>query len=200
MNESPPDEGLTGYGRLRRWALTAPWWQLAVINGLFAGVVFGLLNALMDPGDGPVAGLPAPVFDGLYFGLIMGPLLAWFGVRQRRRVRAATGGATPGQVIESTRAAFRGPVPADPEARRVAYDLARHQLDELRRRRAFALVTFGFFTALSVVLALTDDPWFWLIALMFAGFLGWAVWLPGHLRRRIELLRPDAASEPGPAV
>jgi hypothetical protein len=84
-----------------------------------------------------------------------------------------------------------GLVPEDPEARRVAYDLAIFALAERQRRRSALSLAGALLLAAGVHLAAVASPWWWLSGAFCAGLLvyGWFV-LPARLERRAELLRP----------
>jgi uncharacterized membrane protein YfcA len=169
--------------------LNAPRWVLSLWTGLPFGAfmtIFGVLR-----GDRWLAALIGGAIGGLIFGAIMGP----FAHRMYRRQRQVVGTASPEVERAAGKATWRGPVPEAPEVRAVALKLIDHQLGELRRRRTLTLVSFASFSALYVVIALAWSPWWWLAAAFFAVMLAMTVGLPGHLRRRADLLR-KADSQP----
>jgi MFS family permease len=169
---------------VREHLLRAPWWVHSLMSGVPFGVVMALLERLRD--DEPWgAAVSGGVPGGVLFGAVMGPFLQ----RQAARTLAATGPMAPWIRRAATRAAWRGPVPADPEVRAAALRVVDHQLAEWQRRRTFLVGTYAFFTGLCVVLALTSSAWWWLAALGFGGMLGVSVLMPGWLRRRRTLLQ-----------
>ena len=89
------------------------------------------------------------------------------------------------------RAASRGPVPADPDEREAAHDLALDHLRELDRQRYWAPALF---VALAVVwagVALTGPAWVWvLVPLLLVAAVGHP-WLRGRMRERAALLAPE---------
>jgi hypothetical protein len=128
------------------------------------------------------------VISGVLFGGFMGPFTAW----QTRRMRSATGEASTDEVLLASRAVLRGPVPIDPELRATTHRLATHRLAQLERWRVFTTVVFVLAVIGEAFAAVAISPWFWLAVAFFAGMLTYSVWLPARLRRRIELLGPDA--------
>jgi len=169
--------------RVRTWLSGAPRWVLSV----WAGALFGAFMAISGVlrGDGWPAALIGGAIGGLVFGAIMGP----FAHRTYRRQRQAVGTASPDVERAAGRATWRGPVPEDPEVRAAALALINHQLAEARRRRTFSFSSLTLFSALYVVAALTWSPWWWGAAALFGVLLVMAVGMPGHLRRRADLLR-----------
>jgi Flp pilus assembly protein TadB len=169
--------------------LNAPRWVLSLMAGVWFGAFMTIWGVLQ--GDRWQAALIGGAVGGLIFGAVMGP----FAHRMYARQRQAVGTTSRDVERAAGRASWRGPVPDDPEVRAVALKLIDHQLGELRRRRTLTLVSFASFSALYVVIALAWSPWWWLAAAFFAVMLAMTVGLPGHLRRRADLLR-KADSQP----
>lgn len=128
----------------------------------------------------------------MLFGAVTGPVLH----RQQRGVREAATRSPEGLSARVRRASWRGPVPQDPEVRAAARDLVLAQLAQYDKQRRWGPLAFGFFALLSLYLAITESPWFWL------GVVGWTLaaaghlWMRNRLRRRAELLRPDGSVLP----
>lgn len=90
------------------------------------------------------------------------------------------------------RASWRGPVPADPDEREAAHDLALDHLRDLDRQRYWGPAMFLVMAVLSAGVALTGPAWVWLtVPVWIAGAAGHP-YLRGRLRERAELLEPGA--------
>jgi hypothetical protein len=170
---------------MRERLQNAPWWVMSLISGVFFGVCMSVSNYLQQPGSW-TRSIVIGLMEGIFFGAFMGPLQ----VRQRRKRVAAIGKMPARDLRVAGRAAIRGPVPADPKIRQTAEWLATNQLKETLRIRWPGLIFLMFLTVGSVAIALTS-PWWWFgAAAMFSMFMFFVV-LPTHLRRRIEMLKPE---------
>lgn len=172
---------------MRHRLSTAPWWLLSLIVGVLFGVVCGVAVALLLPppyGGDATESVVIGLIGGVLFGLPMGPILA----RTNQRAREAIGALPAERLGEVSRAASRGPVPADPEIRAAATRLVRFQLAEALRYRTPMMILFGGFLVLQVLFAVTLAPWHWAVAVLVAVPLAVQVWQPRRLRRRAELL------------
>ncbi len=86
---------------------------------------------------------------------------------------------------------MRGPIPPEPDIREAAHRIALQQRRELLSKRRLSAVTFAAITVLNVLLAMTTSPWWWLAVLLFVSLASWQLWwLPSHLARRADRLRP----------
>jgi hypothetical protein len=172
---------------MRERLQSAPWWVMSLISGGFFGVWMTIFGYLEHPGSWTRA-IVIGLTEGVFFGAIMGPIQA----RQRRKRVAAIGTMPARDLRVAGRAAMRGPVPADPKIRQTAEWLATNQLKETLRIRWPGLIFLMFLTVGSVAIALTS-PWWWFgAAAMFSIFVFFVV-LPAHLRRRIEMLKPETS-------
>lgn len=167
----------------------APWWVWSLIEGAFFGSFMTVFFHAQDSAAGWPGAIVAGVISGAAFGAVMGP----FAARQRRRTAAAAGSLPDRDLRVAGRAVMRGPVPQDTETRQAAERLAIHQLKEFSRFRWLGLCVFAAFTLLSGYLALTSSPSWWAATAVFAVFEGLYLFLPRHLRRRVDLLKLGTA-------
>jgi hypothetical protein len=171
-----------------RWALLrAPTWVLSLVTG----TVFGLAMFAIQLFEGSTATAAAvgACLGGVIFGLVMGPISR----RTNDGFLEATAGLPAAQQRAVRRAVMRGPVPADPEARRSAASVIARQLATYRRMR-WAPVVYLAFIALSLWLTVSDSGWFALAALLFTGFCALHLWTPWYLERRRRLLAGETTS------
>jgi hypothetical protein len=168
---------------LRDRLLTAPRWAVGLVAGVPFGAFMGLSEGLRHGnwGDALIAGVIAGVIYGAIYGVFMH--------RRFGRYRAAIGGVPQRDVRRAAREARRGKVPEDPEARRAAYRLLDVQLGELRRQRRWAPILFVLLLGLSVFLALTQTPWWWVTVPCWPALLAMHLVMPRRMGRRLELLR-----------
>lgn len=173
---------------MNEWLARASRWQLGLLMGLSCGsgtaVVLGVLG-----GEGWTQALAGAIGAAVGGAGIGATLLHG---QARRRADAVAGLPAPARRTAS-RAAFRGPVPEDPEARGAAYALTQQALAEHRRRRVVGVLGAVVILAMLVNLAVQGSAWWWLVVAGTLGLLvhGWFV-LPGRLRSRAELLNPGA--------
>jgi hypothetical protein len=170
---------------LMKWqprVLHAPWWVLALVMGVPFGVAMGIFAYVRD-GNLPLA-LYMGAATGVFFGLLMGAVLA----RQNRRTRAAMAVA-PGQEQAVLRATNKGPVPSDPAVREAALRLLDGQRAQLARWRVPALVLFGLFAVLDAVAALMGAWWLWLGVALFVGLAALQLVAARRVERRIAVLQ-----------
>ncbi|WP_206686077.1 hypothetical protein [Kribbella qitaiheensis] len=172
-------------------SLTGSRWLLPLAAGLPAAVIVALFVGFSTP---------APWTAALICGVIAGALLA--GLRdhqaqaQRELIRNAVGDLPIDLVVSALRAMRKGAVPADPEIREAALNIAEYQLT-LTPSRSVAMSVFPLTGAvLAIVSASTAPDWVLLVfalptllALACTGVLLWqAYYLPRHLRERIRRL------------
>jgi hypothetical protein len=165
------------------WLAHASRWQLALITGIPFGVVMGVYAGVQSER------WPVAVIGGALGGVIVGPVMGAFAYRQNRSVRETIGGAAVESRRRIVRAAWRGPVPDDPEDRAAAARLADHQRAQMRRTRTLSVGVFAVFLVLESYLAIARSPWFWLAAAFMAGMLALSLLTPRRLERRAERLR-----------
>jgi membrane protein YdbS with pleckstrin-like domain len=173
---------------LRERFQSAPWWVLSLTMGCFFGAWMTVFGYLEHPGNWMRAAVIG-LIDGVFFGAVMGPLQ----VRRRRRMVAAIGNMPARDLRVASRAVMRGPVPTDPEIRQAAQWLATNQLKESSRFRWLGLILLVFVTMVSVAIALTSSPWWWLGAVAMFSMFAFFLLMPIHLKRRIEMLKLETS-------
>jgi hypothetical protein len=89
------------------------------------------------------------------------------------------------------RAAHRGRVPPAPEVRAAAERIATFQLTVFRRQRPWGIAFFLLLTAAAAAMAIASNPGWWVLAPVFGALVALHVYVPRHLRRRIELLQRE---------
>jgi Flp pilus assembly protein TadB len=185
MRTQPEGRGTT----LREKFQKAPWWVLSLTMGVFFGAWMTFVGYLEHP-DSWTKAIIIGLFDGVFFGAIMGPLQ----VRKRRRRVAAIGDMPARDLRVANRAVMRGPVPTDPQIRRAAQWLATNQLNETSRFRWLVVILLAFVTMVTVAIALTSSPWWWLLVVGMFSMFAFFLLMPIHLRRRIEMLKIETSS------
>jgi hypothetical protein len=170
----------------------APWWVWSLVVGVAFGL-FRFFRALLLDDVSLVAALLLGLVSGLIFGLILGPVLS----RLAKRQREAMGAADDNSARAARRAMMRGPVPEDAQVREAAARTAAFQLQQLHRQRLWGPPFWLLMIALAVWMTVTRSPWAILALIVFCGGLVYQLWMPRHLRRRLELLQQhqDSRSE-----
>lgn len=180
---------------LRAYLQTAPWWVVGAVQGTIFGLPFGIFTGLQH-GESWVGVVITVLVSGAAFGLAMGLVVR----RQRRRQPYPVPDLDLDRRRAAERAAVRGPVPTDADARREAAALTRHQLQLMARGRPFALVVFSVFLVLALLAAVTAGGWlYWVGAVLMAGMLAQIVLRPRRLQQRLVLLTGqdgDDAAQP----
>jgi len=179
---------------MRERMLHAPAWVLAVVSGTIFGL-FWVLWMHYGEGDSWTASLVQGGLMGLVFGAIMGPVQH----RQQRGVREVADGSPEGLSKRVRRAAFRGPVPAEPTVREAAHGLVLAQLAQLDRQRRWASPFFLLLAALGVFQAVIDNPLWWLAVVLWTAGAVAHPYLRSRLRRRADLLRLDPSAQQVPS-
>ena len=186
MTPWPPDAAARHDHPVRERLLDAPAWVLALFTGTFFAVFWALTTRVQ--GESWSAAVVQGAILGVFFGGVMGPVLH----RQNRGLREAAARSPEGLSKRVRRAAWRGPVPDDVDVRRAAHEVVLAQSAQLERQRVWGPAVFLLLAALGTYLAVADDPWWWLSVPV------WITAAAAHrvvllrLRRRAELLRPDA--------
>lgn len=125
----------------------------------------------------------AGVAGGIFFGALMGPLLA----AQNRRALNAMDPLPLDQRRAALRAASRGPAPTDPAVREAAAHLVADRLATANRQRKPMTIFFSAFLVLEMVSAILGNPWLCLavagIAAMIVVVRRNPVWLGRRLAR-----------------
>jgi hypothetical protein len=174
--------------RVRAYVSGWPRWAAPVLAGVGFGIAMGL-SAKHD-GDGWLgAGFMAT--SGIPFGLAT----AWWVPRLRRQRELAEAGIPADQLQYARLAASRGPLPAAPEVRAAALQITSYQLAEATKRRKVRILIGGVFLIGTVGAASEGSPWALLYALCGAALVYFHWYWPRQLRRRIELLGGDTATD-----
>jgi hypothetical protein len=172
----------------------SPWW----VQGLAYGVLFGVgmtVFSRFQLGEWGPAVLGG-VVGGALFGLVMGRFMS----RVNQRMLSGLEDLGPGERRTVLRGSWRGAVPTDPGHREAARALLQRQRDATVRTLRWSIAVFAGGIVLYVVLALTRTGWWWLGAVLFAGFLAWTLAAPARMDRRLALLRssPDGLLRSSP--
>lgn len=168
---------------MRERLLHAPVWVLGLVNGVLFGLFWTAWSRYGD-GESWTSSLATGAVLGVVFGCVMGVVQH----RQQRGVRDAAVHSPEGLSKRVRRAAFRGPVPEQPEVREAARVLALAQLAQYERQRRWAPTFFVFVALLSAALAVTNNPWWW------GAVVAWIIasighpWAQRRLSRRAALL------------
>ncbi|MEU4392196.1 hypothetical protein [Kribbella sp. NPDC023855] len=161
---------------------TMPTWALLLITWLLWTVVIFVLCV--------VAGgslLWNAVFS-LGIGLIVAAGLT-FAIKTRLRWENRALGDVPKDARRvALKAAWKGPIPTDPETRAAAIHVAQEQLRQMRRSRPILIIALSLGLVAAVGGAIVDSPWRLLYVLPFAGLLAQFLIAPRRIRRRLALL------------
>ena len=179
--------------RMRRIAMTAPLWVLAVTVGLPFGIYTAVVGMLVG-GRGRTEAL----ITGVIAMVLVGGTVAAATHRQRSLVRRATGDLPKDELLATVVAAERGPIPADPELRARALAVSARRLAVLDRPlpRIFAVTTVALGVGAAVLGATSGIGWASLLPLVTAGTVGFGmVFQVRHLRQRVRLLSADRDTE-----
>lgn len=132
---------------MRTYLLTAPRLRVGLYSGLFSGIGIAIITRSM-PGS---PSWLAVAVSGVVAGVLLGGVMALTIERQRRDLRVAAGDLPPGQLPDAYRAAIRGPIPADPQARAAAARVAQRLINVVRETRALTAGTAILLLVLAVV-------------------------------------------------
>jgi Flp pilus assembly protein TadB len=167
--------------RFNQWLMAAP---LSVHFALYA-LTFGLITYGLDAGlSGRRDSWLEHLIGGVAYGALMTGMVAW-----RRR---KDGGASQQQAFLAALKSGELPADADPE---VWAPLLDRKQRSIRRWEPWAIVLFIAFTALAVVLAVGQNPIWWLFAALFAAMGVWLVVVGRRNARRIDGLRAQLPQE-----
>ena len=173
-------------GTVNRWLLRAPWWALALVNGVVIAPVL-VLVARFGRGDP----WPVALVGGVLGGAVCGAIVATVTRMQFHRRPLDAVGDVPDDV--RTRVASRGtlfgPVPDDPHERAATLTLLEDQLARMREKRPVGVAMHLVLIGLCLWRALAGSPWWWAGVVVFAVLLGGILLVPRLGQRRAELLR-----------
>ena len=168
--------------------IRSTWWFRALLYGVPFGVAAALLAVHRGHPSGIENWLINGVFSGVLFGLLMGWATRRQQAAREQRTAAFTAGLTAQDRTLAVRASRRGPIPDDPATRAAAAALTEDQLERTTSQRNWNLAGLGVFVVLELVQALTSSPWFWLAVLLFAAAIVVQLRAPRTLRRRLAQL------------
>jgi hypothetical protein len=167
-------------------------WVAGVAAALIFAVVFSVLIWVTSQ-QGERDFWPAEVIVGGLGGGALTAVAMGLSVRNlQRRLRPAVESLSPEAARAAYRAARHGPIPAQPEVRAAALDIAEHQLAGFVRVRIWLLLAGVCVVASQFALALDDDGFDWprlLVAVGFAVAFGTLFLQPRLSWRRIAQLR-----------
>lgn len=162
---------------------TMPTWALLLVTWLFWAVVTFVMGVVAD------RDLLWTFVFAVGIGLITAAALT-FGIKSRLRwENRALGDASKDVRRQALRAAWKGPVPADPEVRAAAIEVAQEQLRQMRRTRLILVVAVTVGLVATIASAITGSPWRMLYTLPYVVLFAAAfVLTPRRLRHRLALL------------
>lgn len=169
---------------MRTWLAEASRPTLSLLVGGYSGALI-VLGLIVVREERWWVALLAGVVVGALAGVVVGPVLH----RQYDPVRGAVGPLAAPTRRAALRAASRGPVPEDDDARAAALELVEHQLAEYRRQWWLTWTVLPFGVLLTTLLALTDSPWWWLAVAPTAAAAMTAATRPWLLAHRAVLLQ-----------
>lgn len=179
------------HGCMRANLATAPAWIRTAFEGAFFAVWMSAWFLISSDGSWWKSVIIAVVI-GLLYGLFM-----WWASRGQRRADAAIlQGLTREQQREVVLAATTGASPGDPALQVRAAEMVRQRLIEHDRHPVAGVVVLVVVGAVSVLLAVTDDPWYFVGAAAACWLLFCAVREPRQMRRRIAALEPPRMMPP----
>jgi tetrahydromethanopterin S-methyltransferase subunit F len=158
-----------GVRTLRAYLITAPARKAPLVQGTIQGSIFGTMMGFFYAYQNH-HGIMAAAVAGLFAGVVFGTAMAWVGTKQRQKARVAAGPMPTDKYMAAWQAANKGPIPDDPEIREAAGRLVRIRLLASNKASKFNVGVFEFFLLLSVYLAFTATPLWWLSVPFWAGF------------------------------
>ncbi|GAA1676489.1 hypothetical protein GCM10009745_19660 [Kribbella yunnanensis] len=167
---------------MQAFLLRAPSWVIGVLSG-------GLFAVLFVVAWGPDTRLGFVVITALVAGAIFGTTLALATRASRREQLRALEEVPLADWKAVRRAAWRGPVPAEPASRAAALDLANRMFARAHRFRILIYIVFSVNLVLAIVQLVVNDQRWHIITLVL-----WVIALASHwyslrrLQTRIALL------------
>jgi hypothetical protein len=166
---------------------TAPWWAIAIIYGVYFGVVMGVFFSFQNH-----LGWKLTVISGVVAGVLFGTYMVVTTTKRRDRMRAVVGQVSEDQLSDAYRSASKGPVPTDLEIREASNRLIKYRLAQTSRMKKSSYLVFGLFIVLGIYLVITSGPIWWLSVALFAGILGLTRWQSVRLGQRAALFDIDS--------
>ncbi len=169
---------------MRTYLIKAPSWAMFLICGIPFGAAMGV--AIKLSGET----VKFTLLAGVLLAVLFGATLTFATAKQRREYRLILEALPERDWAAAQRAAWRGPVPASSEIRRVATHLAAHNLERIHQHRKLIRIVFGFNIALAVLnLILNASLWRILLLICWTAALATQEYYPRRIRRRIDLLK-----------
>jgi hypothetical protein len=161
---------------------STPTWALVLVFWLaWAAVIFAI--TVVETRD---------LFWSLVFAVLVGLLVGAgtaFPIKTRLGWENGALGDTPKDARRlALRAAWKGPLPTDPELRAATLAVAREQLRQTRRGRPLLIIALSGAVISAIGLAFTSSPWHLLQLVFFFPLLYTFFFAPNRLRKRIALL------------
>ncbi|GAA0930963.1 hypothetical protein GCM10009554_14590 [Kribbella koreensis] len=132
------------------------------------------------------------LFWSLIFGTAVSLMVAvgmTFAIKARLRWENGALGDAPKDARRlALKAAWKGPLPTDPELRATTLAVAREQLRQMRRGRPLQIVAVSLVTVSAIGLAFTDSPWQLLMLVFYVPLAVTFLYAPTRLRKRIAQL------------
>ena len=160
--------------------------------GIWTGISFGAAMGAFWWSQG--SRWYVAVVSGAVGGALFGRWTSRASYSSYARLRAATGSHDPAVQRAAIMAAWRGPLPQDPQVRRGALAVVRHQQQVAAgygRSNVWGLVVAG---CVCAVLAAVWSPWWWVDTVVSWPGAAMQAWIPHRWARRGDRLgHPDAA-------
>lgn len=170
---------------MNRWLIRAPWWALALINGVILAPFFMVIVHV-----GKHMPWSEALVSGVVTGAICGAILATFVRAQHRHQLDSVGDVSEElRTKVASRGTLRGPIPDDPAEREATRRLLEAQLERIRRRRPRGVLLNLVLISACVWKALVSSPWWWAAAALFVVLMFVGLVVTPHLgQRRIKQL------------
>jgi hypothetical protein len=155
---------------MRRLWLKAPWWLWVLIWPPCIAVAMTILWH-QAPWSPPRPGWTFSAIMGVVFGVVAGSTAGWWHAQWERQDRAILRLLPTEDRPVALRAAVRGPIPADPEIRRVVRQLINHRLTRPKYKKGQWKERLWFVLTLCIVYISPGFSWFWLTVAAISAYL-----------------------------
>jgi hypothetical protein len=166
---------------VRSFFVTAPARVVGLIQGIYFGLVMGVVYGFQDR-NWIVAAI-----SGLFAGVLYGVFMTIATGRRRITIRSVIDPVSDRNVAAVYRASLKGPVPQDIETREATARLIQYRLKRISRTRGSTLLVFGLLTLLAIYLAVQSGPIWLLAVVLFASFVPLTYWQTNRIRQRARL-------------